>query len=342
MKINFTPLLLDCTLRDGGYVNNWEFDTQTALAVRDALYESGIRYIELGILEQGGVVGKQTKFSTFEEVKPLLVDRKADCHYCLMLTQEEYRRSCFSFPEAGEETADVIRLAFFKTEVDEAIQTGRMLKEKGYLVFLQAMATFMYSDKELAELLEKVNQLKPYSFYMVDSFSTLYNDDVAQIKQFVLQYLDNEILFGLHAHNNLQMAFSNVIEFIHGESEHRLIVDGSIFGMGRGAGNAPIELVMEYVNKKMGGQYCIDAIMSAYETYIEPIFKRLTWGYSMPYFLTASKEMNSVYAWYLMNNGITNLSDLSKVMDHVPLEDRYTMRKDSANHAIEQLKGNKE
>ena len=193
-----TPLpytFLDCTLRDGGYVNNWEFDTETSLDISQSLYRAGIRYIELGLIGRGGTPGKSTKFSDFADIAPLLAGRKSDCSYAVMLTQTEYAAMQIDIPPRGESTPDLIRLAYFKPEADEAMKTAQMLKQKGYIVFLQAMATFMYTEDELAEHIGTVNRTQPYAFYMVDSFSTMYRDDVIRMERFVLRHLDRDIMF---------------------------------------------------------------------------------------------------------------------------------------------------
>lgn len=326
--------LLDCTLRDGGYVNNWKFNTATALRICEALYTSGVRYIELGLMGRGGISGETTKFSSFDEIKPLLANRRKDCHYCVMVTQSELSSSLLDIPPCGEETVDVIRLAYFKVEEHAALDSARALKAKGYEVFLQAMATFMYTEDELSAMLEKVNQLQPAAFYIVDSFSTMYTDDVCRMADFVLKRLEASILFGFHAHNNIQMAYSNAITFINMPAERPLMIDGSIFGMGRGAGNVPLELLMEYINKKLDGSYNIPAVLDAYEQHIEPIFKKACWGYALPYLLTASKGINSVYGWYLARKGVSALEDVNAILDRIPLENRYTLVRDTADQVI--------
>lgn len=342
MEITTSRLILDCTLRDGGYVNDWEFDVETAIRVRDALYESGIRYIELGLMAQGGTPGKHTKFATFDEVRPYLAGRKADCHYSLMLTQAEYEQTGMEIPCKSEDTVDLLRLAFFKAEADAAMETAKLLKEKGYTVFFQAMATFMYSKEELATLLEKVNALHPAGFYMVDSFSTMYHEDIVEMENLILSQLDADIMFGFHAHNNIQMAMSNVISFFNGAIPRTLIADGSIYGMGRGAGNAPVELIMEYCNKKLGTSYDIKKVLLAFEQDIAPIFEKYYWGYSVPYYLTASKNMNSVYAWYLGRKGIHSIEDMDAVLDRIPKEVGYTLVRDVADQTISTYLGEKE
>lgn len=332
---NTNFILLDCTLRDGGYVNNWEFDTETSLDVADSLYHAGIRNIELGLMGRGGTHGKSTKLSDFAQIEPMLAYRMPDCHYAVMLTQTEYAAAQIDIPLRSEKTPDLIRLAYFKPEANEAMKTALMLKEKGYVVFLQAMATFMYSNDELAKHLQTVNALQPYAFYMVDSFSTMYRDDVIQMEHFVLEHLDHSIILGFHAHNNIQMALSNVITFLEHGDGRTLYVDGSIYGMGRGAGNAPIELLMEYSNKNCGTDFDTIQVMNVFGRRIASIYAQYGWGYSFPYLLTASKEMNSVYGWYLMTHGVTKLNTLNRALDLIPKDLRYTLSKDAANEAIQ-------
>lgn len=327
-------LLLDCTLRDGGYVNDWNFDLAAARQISGALYDAGVRYIELGLMGRGGVPGKQTKFSAFDEIAPLLEDRRADCHYCVMITQSEWESGGSSIPPRSGDTVDLIRLAFFKADTDAAINTARELKSKGYQVFLQAMATSRYTPGELSALLQKVNRLRPDAFYMVDSFSTMYNDDVLNMERSIIEQLDGDIMLGFHAHNNIQMACSNAIAFIEAPTDRPLIVDGSVYGMGRGAGNAPLELLMKYMNQKRDGAYQVQPVMSAFERCIEPIFKELYWGYSMPYFLTACSDTNPAYGWYLEQRGIASLADIAAILERIPDEVRHTLVKAAAENAI--------
>ncbi|MBP5167544.1 MAG: hypothetical protein ILP09_09840, partial [Oscillospiraceae bacterium] len=113
-------------------MNNWEFDTETSLDISQSLYRAGIRYIELGLIGRGGTSGKSTKFSDFADIAPLLAGRKSDCSYAVMLTQTEYAAMQIDIPPRGESTPDLIRLAYFKPEADEAMKTAQMLKQKGY------------------------------------------------------------------------------------------------------------------------------------------------------------------------------------------------------------------
>ncbi len=334
---NMEPILLDCTLRDGGYVNNWEFDTDTAKAVMEGLYKSGVRFIEIGIMGMDAKVGTQTKFNNFHEMEKLLEYRRKDCSYAVMITTENV--DSFELPYRSEKTPDIIRLAYFQKDWKEALENVKVYQEKGYSVFLQAMATFMYPMAELEEMLRAVNVLNPSAFYMVDSFSTMYPRDVRMMRNNVLQCLSQDIAFGFHAHNNIQMAYANVMEFLDiGSCDHQLFVDSSIFGMGRGAGNVPTELIMEYLNHQ-GCQFDTSPLLSIYQKYLEPIYCQYGWGYSLPYFLTAVHKINSAYGWYYLNHGVNKLTMLDTALGMIPEEMRYTLKKDVAEKVIEEVVG---
>lgn len=324
--------ILDCTLRDGGYVNNWDFPLETAKKIISGLYDSGIRYIEIGIMGKGKKSG--TKFVEFDDMKPLLEDRHSDCNYAAMATVNELRG--FSIPKRSRDTVDILRVAFFKEDRSESLEIGKQLIEKGYMVFLQPMATFMYSDEELSELIRKVNEVKPAAVYMVDSFSNLYPDDVKKMAGCFLKELDKDICFGFHAHNNIQMAYANVIEFLSTDTDRKLFVDSSIFGMGRGAGNLPTELIMEYLNKR-GHTFNVIPILKTYQDELEPIYEEYGWGYSHLYYLTAVKKMNSVYGWYLLNKGITDIMCEDAILNEIDVQDKHTLNKESIENAIKKI-----
>lgn len=335
MSDNKNQSILDCTLRDGGYVNNWEFDTATALSVMSGLYSSGVRYIEIGIMGANAKPGVQTKYNDFSEMEPLLERRKNDCHYAVMTTTEN--STCFELPDCSEKTPDIIRLAYFKKDLHTALKSAAMYKEKGYSVFLQAMATFMYSEDEMNEMLRDVNELEPAAFYMVDSFSTMYPDDVKKMRDDILLRLSPDIAFGFHAHNNIQMAYANVQEFLRVEDgERQFFIDSSIFGMGRGAGNVPTELLMEYLNRQ-NRQYDVSPLLSVYQKYLEPIYHQYGWGYTLPYFLTAVHKTNSAYGWYYLNHGTISLDDLNSALEMIPDDVRYTLKKDTAEEILKKV-----
>ena len=325
--------ILDCTLRDGGYVNNWDFPLDTAREVISDVYDAGVRIIEVGLMASGNT-SHGTKFTCLEDVEPVLVSKKADCRYAVMATVNEI--SNLIVPDRKCSSVDIFRIAFFKEDMADSLKIASKMIEKGYEVFLQPMATFMYSEEELRSFIDNANGLHPSAVYMVDSFSNLYPNDVRKIADIYLDRLDDRIGFGFHAHNNIQMAYANVIEFMSSKTDRDLYVDGSIFGMGRGAGNVPVELIMEYLNKN-GSNYNIVSILKCYQNHLKSIYKEYGWGYSHEYYLTASKCMNSVYGWYLMSKGINNIEEMNSILDKVTEHSRHFLNKAEIDSLIKEL-----
>lgn len=315
--------LLDCTLRDGGYINNWEFSRGMYDAVSNGLQAANVDFIELGIMGNHEADHFKTKFRNFEEIPIPKKEGGSPSLFTVMMTGTEYKKMeiCGYSPERG---LDAIRFAFFKADVLEAVCQMEDLISKGYKVFAQTMATFQYSDRELIALIKEMNRIKPYAFYIVDSFGTFYPEDVKRLYHIVDGMMDTDISFGIHAHNNLQMANANTITFMNEALDRNVIVDGSIYGMGRGAGNAQTEVLMHYLNKK-GKNYKEDVVWKLYTDWFVDLRKAYEWGYLPEQFLVSEYETNPAYVWYLSRKGITDFRQVKAVIKRLPDEKRYTL-----------------
>lgn len=322
--------ILDCTLRDGGYVNNWDFSTNQIDYIINNLVKSGIETIEIGILGKHNKEGG-TKYNDFAEIERLNLPCLLNVKYALMVNYAE--ASDFFIPKKNETNIDIIRIAFFKNEANEAIKYAEAIKSKGYEVFMQPMATSLYSERELQLLLNKINSLEPAAFYMVDSFGTMFNDDVKRISSLIISHLSETIQFGFHAHNNMQMALSNVIFLSSFIKTRDIYIDSTVFGMGRGAGNVPTEILQFFLNQH-GYNYDYVETIKVFETVLNPIFQHSPWGYSMMYFISASMNTNSAYSWYFNNKGLTSYMDQIEVLKKIPDNKRYTLMKDIADDIL--------
>lgn len=322
--------VLDCTLRDGGYINDWNFSEECYAHVTSELQDAGIDIIELGIIGNHDSDEFKTKFRNLEEI-PLPVKKNKNVLFTVMMTGNEYKK--IEIPDYREGLVEAIRLAFFKADKNEAMKIAETLKLRGYKVFMQTMATFQYSDMELIKLVNEINDLHPYAFYMVDSFGTFYPEDIRHVYSLINKYLLPDILLGFHAHNNLQMANANVIEFITCSEKRNVIVDGSIYGMGRGAGNACLELIAHYINK-VSNKYNEHIIWNLYNNYISEYKTKFAWGYLPEQFMVSKYQTNPAYIWYLSKCGITELNDIEKVLKQIPDDKRYTLDKQEIDKII--------
>ena len=226
--------VLDCTLRDGGYVNNWEFGSKTISHIAEKLCSSQVEMIECGFLSQTkkATVG-QSIFKNISDAEKYF--EKCSDNLALMINCGEYAPQDIQPYEGGK--IKTIRIAFHKHQRDEAQKLCVALKEKGYDVFFQPMYTIGYKDIELISLIDWANSTRPKAFYIVDSFGTMSKSDLLRMFYLVDNNLSKDIKLGFHSHNNLQLSFSNAQELAELNTKRELIIDSSVFGMGRGAGN---------------------------------------------------------------------------------------------------------
>ena len=330
--------LMDCTLRDGGYINDWEFSRDIYDAVSKELQTANVDFIELGIMGSHNADHFKTKFRSLEEIPVPRKPEGSRSQFTVMMTGAEYKKMAIPGYTA-DNGVDALRYAFFKADIEEALMHMEELIGRGYKVFAQTMATFQYTDDELSALVRGINRIKPYAFYIVDSFGTLYPEDIRHLYHLVDDTLDKDILFGIHAHNNLQMANANVITFIDEAEGRSIIVDGSIYGMGRGAGNAQTEILMHYLNRN-GGSYNDDIVWKLYVDWFADLRKQFAWGYLPEQFLVSKYETNPAYVWYLSRKGITDFQEIKAVLGQIPADKKYTLFRDEADRILEN-RGNK-
>lgn len=318
--------ILDCTLRDGGYINDWNFDEETYFDIVSSLCSAGVDIVELGILGKPFAEDFSTRYV---DLKKIIVpeEKKGDTRFSVMGSYPEI--DSYKFPNKQLTHIDIIRVAFFKEDYVGTLQYANSLKQLGYEIFLQAMATFMYSSEELQRMLYAVNEIQPAAFYMVDSFGLMYPEDVLSTLRIMDDCLVPEISVGFHAHNNIQMAFSNSMLFIKEakEKERSVCVDGSLYGMGRGAGNTCIELLADGLNKKYGKAYQTEEIDNVIERRIKKIQSIFPWGYSNVHLLASREKLNAAYIWYMNKKGITEYDEMKKVIRAIPPESRHKLMK---------------
>ena len=299
--------LLDCTLRDGGYVNNWNFGHAVICGILNKLVSSKVEYIECGYLSQKkGGCPDHTQFADFDSINRVLPEKHADQKYAVMINFGEY--AIEAIPAATDQSP-VIRVCFHKKAADDAIAYCKQLKEKGYPVFVQPMASLNYTDMEFMELIDKVNAIQPDGFYIVDSFGVMEARDLQRLAAIVDNNLDMHVQLGYHSHNNLQQAYGNAKDLVEQHLRHDLILDASVYGMGRGAGNLNMELFASYLNKNYGKSYNTDPFLDIIDEYLKPIFSENFWGYSLPFYLSAQYNCHPNYAGYFADkNTLTNKS----------------------------------
>lgn len=198
------------------------------------------------------------------------------------------------------------------------MEACRKIKAKGYKVFAQPVDILGYSDAELIELIELLNTVEPYCVSIVDTFGSMYEEDLQHVYSVIDHNLVSTSRIGFHSHNNMQLSNAlsqSFLRMAHGKRQ--VIVDGTISGMGRGAGNTPTELIAQYMVAKLGYNYDMDALLDVIDGYMDNIRSRCSWGYTTPYFIAGcySAHVNNIA--YLTKKNSIRSKDIRYILNKI-------------------------
>ncbi len=319
MAINGVSVL-DCTLRDGGYINDWNFGRKSIQEIIQKLVEANIDIIECGFIRGGERNVDSSVYSSMTECQEVIFPKSTKTLYAVMIEQHNYRSDLVS--DCSEHTADIIRLTFRRNEWIEAKKTVKELIGKGYKVCIQPVGTASYDDQSLINLLQDVNELQPYAFYLVDTLGVMYQHEMRKFFYLIDNNLSKNICLGFHSHNNLQMSFANAQEMMRLNTKRSIIIDSSCYGMGRGVGNLATELITDYINNVVGQKYSITPILNVVDKCLMPIYAQQRWGYDVPFFLSASFKCHPNYAVHLIRKETLGIEKIEKLLSLIPSEKR--------------------
>lgn len=314
--------VLDCTLRDGGYCNEWRFGKTNIKKIIDGLTEAGINIIECGFLTNRTVHDSDiSKFNRIEELADFIPKDRQDRIYACMINYGEYNID--EIADYNGKSINALRIAFHKKDRVSALEFCRGVKEKGYKCFIQAMVSLSYSDEEFLDLLNRVNEIKPYAFYIVDSFGTMKRKDLLRLFYTVERNLSDEIAIGWHSHNNMQLSYANAQTLADIHTKKDIIIDSSIHGMGRGAGNLNTELFLDYLNDNFGVSYNLKPILNIVDEIISPFYERVHWGYSLPNYLSARHNVHPNYAKYFSEKQTLTYENIDEIFEMMDKNRRF-------------------
>lgn len=304
--------ILDCTLRDGGYCNKWKFGYKNIVEIVRQLTYANIEVIECGFLTQKILPDKDaTKFTSIKEVEKIIPEEKDKSSYVVMMNYGDYEVE--QLPDYSGGPVCGIRVAFHKKNCMEALEACKEIMKKGYKVYVQAMVSLSYSDTEFFELIDRVNEMEPYAFYIVDSFGKMTENDVVHFFNLLENTLKDSIVIGFHSHNNMQLSFSNAQKLVHLKTRHGLLIDSSVYGMGRGAGNLNTELFVQYLNECFSMDYRIAPLLAIIDGILYDCYQKNPWGYSLPNYLSAVHNAHPNYAEYLDNKKTLKIKDINAI-----------------------------
>lgn len=318
--------VLDCTLRDGGYINDFQFGKEAIAKIISQLTEANIDIIECGFLEDCEYDENRSIFNRVEEIKPLIPQNRKNSLYVAMACYGEYDLTKLS--NYNGTSIDGIRVTFHYNEVDDALEYCKQIRDKGYKLFIQPVGTTSYSDKQLLTLIRKVNEIQPFSFYLVDTLGLMDQEEVLRMFYLVNHNLQPEICMGFHSHNNLQLSFSNCQKLAQLSTTRIISLDSSVYGMGRGAGNLNTELIANYLNKSKNTQYEIEPLLEIIDEFIIYIREKSEWGYSVPYYLAAINGCHPNYASYLSSKQTLTVKAISLILRMIEIEKRSLFDKE--------------
>jgi 4-hydroxy 2-oxovalerate aldolase len=274
--------VLDCTIRDGGLMNNHNFDLRFVREIYKALSQAGIDYMEIGYKNSQRLFSAKEygkwKFCNDQDIKEVIQGVESATKISVMVDVD--RVDVDDILPKKDSPVDMIRVATYVKDVDKAIYLVNHFADKGYETTVNIMAISRALDNELTECLQQLEkECKARIIYIVDSFGSLYQETTEFLIKKARSILKTKEI-GMHAHNNQQLAFSNTIEAIIHDANY---VDGSIFGLGRAAGNCPTELILGFLKNP---KYDIRPILDVISKEFISLQKKIEWGYFIPYAIT--------------------------------------------------------
>ncbi len=274
--------VLDCTIRDGGLMNKHDFEPRFVREVYKAISEAGVDYMEIGYKNSRRLFSTKEfgkwKFCDDEDIRKVIEGIPSKTKISVMVDVD--RVDVEDVLEKKDSPVDMIRVATYVKDVDKAISLVNHFDKKGYETTVNIMAISRALDNELTECLQQLEkECKAQIIYIVDSFGSLYQETTEFLVKKAKSILRTKEV-GMHAHNNQQLAFGNTIEAIIHDANY---VDGSIFGLGRAAGNCPTELILGFLKNP---KYDIRPILDVISKEFIPLQKKIEWGYFIPYAIT--------------------------------------------------------
>jgi len=272
--------VFDCTIRDGGLVNNFHFTDDFVRGVYNTCVEAGIDYMEIGKNNSPSLMSTEEfgawNFCKEEDIRRIVGSNDTGLKIAVM--SDIGRTVNSELLPKKDSVVDMIRIATYIHQIDKAIELATQAHEKGYETTINIMAVAKVEEKELDEALEKLSHTVVDVIYIADTFGSYYPKQIAKLAQKytkVASKVNKQI--GIHAHNNIQLAFANTIE---SKNNGVTFLDVTISGLGRGAGNCAMELLIGYLNNP---KYNLTPVLEFIEKFIVPLEKELDWGYSIPY-----------------------------------------------------------
>lgn len=321
--------VLDCTLRDGGRVIDCEFPDQEIKEISKRLVNAKIDIIEVGFLRDHRKVkykGDSTFFTDVEQIRPFINRNNKNVIYTAFI---DYGMCDIDSLKAYDKSSiDAIRFGFTRQNYSEnredILRWMNIIKERGYKLFIQGVNSLNYTDRELLEIVDMVNSVHPYSFGIVDTYGAMYMDDVDRLYGLIDHNMLSDICINFHSHNNYQLSFAFAQEVIKlsGTSNRQIIIDGTLGGMGKVAGNLNTELIVDFLVRKKHYDYEIEDILDMLDDYIYKYSLNHTWGYSTAAMMAGIYKSHPNNVIYLTEKFRLDTKDIGRLLSMINPETR--------------------
>lgn len=315
--------LLDCTLRDGGFLNNWQFGQDCIVNIIERLNLAKIDIVEIGYLREKTIFDPNaTQFPDTKSVNTLI-------------SKEIYGRqeivAILDYGDCGIENIypatecllHGIRITFKQNDTSKALALATQIQRLGYKVYLQPVNIMGYTPEQILSVLSQANEINPEAVCIVDTYGFMDKYDLLEKFYLFNSKLNKNIKIGYHSHNNFQLAYSNCVELIEQSRQRDIIVDCSVFGMGKGAGNANTELMALYLNKNHKTQYVIEQILEIADVYIEKQREKHFWGYSLLYYLAAATSTHHSYVKFLLDKKTLSIKSIKQILESLDKDKKH-------------------
>ena len=270
--------VIDCTVRDGGLMNKWQFDDKFVRAVYQALTEAAVDYMEIGYLSSESAFSRAEvgpwKFCAEDDLLRIIDNTEKKIKFSAMA--DIGRIDYHDIRPKTDSVLDMVRVACYVHQVDKAIALAHQCIDKGYETTINLMAVSTVGPRDLDEALDDLAKSQVPVIYLVDSFGAFYQEDIEVLAKKYMERLPGKTI-GIHAHNNQQLAFANTISSIICGINY---LDATLYGMGRGAGNCPTELLISFLKNP---KFDVRPLIKVIEEEILPWREKIDWGYFIPY-----------------------------------------------------------
>ncbi len=286
----------DCTIRDGGLMNDSRFELEMVRKVYRAVCESGADIIELGYRNSKQMFSPDDygawRFCDEEMLRKATEGIETSTKLAVM--QDAHKATAEDVIPKEDSVVDIIRVATYVKDVDKAIALVNNAVDKGYQATINIMAISHVFERELEEALQQIEEeTRIVACYIVDSFGALYSEDIHYLVHKYRKYLKTKEV-GIHCHNQQQLAYANTIEAIIKEVNY---LDGTLYGFGRAAGNCPLELLVAFLKNP---KYNLVPLLKVIGEEIIPLRKQMHWGYSIPYMISGYLNLHPQDALEIM------------------------------------------